>query len=76
MRQKSDQPKEPAEKVIKKIRCVTRKQYSAEEKIRMVQKARAVGAPLRMSAYSHNRKFVMPAQGKPLQRWCNLGAIP
>ena len=41
MRQKSDQPKEPAEKVIKKIRCVTRKQYSAEEKIRMVQKARA-----------------------------------
>jgi transposase len=36
MRQKSDQSKEPAEKVIKAIRRATRKQYSAEEKIRIV----------------------------------------
>ena len=36
MRQKSDQLKEPAEKAIKEIRRATRKQYSAEEKIRIV----------------------------------------
>jgi transposase len=36
MRQKSGQSKEPAEKVIKGIRRATRKQYSAEEKIRIV----------------------------------------
>ena len=36
MRQKSNQSKEPAEKVIKAIRRATRKQYSAEEKIRIV----------------------------------------
>src|SRR5680860_1670839 len=36
MRQKSGMPKPPAEKVIKDIRRVTRKQYGAEEKIRIV----------------------------------------
>ena len=36
MRQKSEQSKTPAEKVIKEIRRATRKQYSAEEKIRIV----------------------------------------
>jgi transposase len=36
MRQRSGQLKEPAEKVIKEIRRATRKQYSAEEKIRIV----------------------------------------
>jgi transposase len=36
MRQKSGQKKEPAEKVIGAIRRATRKQYSAEEKIRIV----------------------------------------
>jgi transposase len=36
MRQKSSQSKEPAEKIIKNIRRATRKQYSAEEKIRIV----------------------------------------
>lgn len=36
MSQKSDQSKEPAEKVIRAIRRATRKQYSAEEKIRIV----------------------------------------
>ena len=36
MRRKSGQSKEPAEKVIKEIRRATRKQYSAEEKIRIV----------------------------------------
>jgi len=36
MRQKSNRSKEPAEKVIKEIRRATRKQYSAEEKIRIV----------------------------------------
>jgi transposase len=36
MRQRSGQSKEPAEKVIKEIRRATRKQYSAEEKIRIV----------------------------------------
>ena len=36
MRQKSGSGKAPAEKVIKDIRRVTRKQYSAEEKIRIV----------------------------------------
>ena len=36
MRRKSETKKEPAEKVIKDIRRATRKQYSAEEKIRIV----------------------------------------
>jgi transposase len=36
MRQKSSQSKESAEKIIKTIRRATRKQYSAEEKIRIV----------------------------------------
>ena len=36
MKQKSGPAKEPAEKVVKEIRRATRKQYSAEEKIRIV----------------------------------------
>jgi transposase len=36
MRQKSGHEKAPAEKLIQDIRRVTRKQYSAEEKIRIV----------------------------------------
>lgn len=36
MRQKSVSPKEPAERVVRDIRRRTRKQYSAEEKIRIV----------------------------------------
>jgi transposase len=36
MRQKSGTRKAPAEKVIKDIRRVTRRQYSAEERIRIV----------------------------------------
>lgn len=36
MRQKSGMPKPAAEKVIRDIRRVTRKQYGAEEKIRIV----------------------------------------
>src|ERR1017187_1946102 len=36
MRQKSEAPKLPSERVVKDIRRATRKQYSAEEKIRIV----------------------------------------
>ena len=36
MRQKSRPAKEPAEKVVKDVRRVTRRQFSAEEKIRIV----------------------------------------
>jgi transposase len=36
MRRKSGTRKEPAEKVVRDIRRATRKQYSAEEKIRIV----------------------------------------
>ena len=36
MRQKSGTRKEPAERVVRNIRRATRKQYSAEEKIRIV----------------------------------------
>jgi transposase len=36
MRQIAGTPREPAEKVVKDIRRVTRKHYSAEEKIRVV----------------------------------------
>ena len=36
MRQHSNSTKDPAEKVVKDIRRATRKQYSAEEKIRIV----------------------------------------
>src|SRR3982075_55385 len=36
MRQQTRASKEPAEKVVKDIRRATRKQYSAEEKIRIV----------------------------------------
>ncbi len=36
MRQKAKAPKAPAEKVVKDIRRATRRQYNAEEKIRIV----------------------------------------
>ena len=36
MRSRFDDPKTPAEKVVKDIRRATRRQYSAEEKIRIV----------------------------------------
>ena len=36
MRQKSGPAKEPAEKIVKDIRRATRRQFSAEEKIRIV----------------------------------------
>ena len=36
MRQKSGPAKEPAEKVVKDIRRMTRRKFSAEEKIRIV----------------------------------------
>jgi hypothetical protein len=36
MRQQTRSSKEPAEKVVQDIRRATRKQYSAEEKIRIV----------------------------------------
>ena len=36
MRQKSTTPNSPSERLVKNIRRATRKQYSAEEKIRIV----------------------------------------
>ena len=36
MRQKSSTPDTPSERLVKSIRRATRKQYSAEEKIRIV----------------------------------------
>ncbi len=39
MRQKSGTGKAPAEQLIKDIRRATRKQYSAEDKIRIVREA-------------------------------------
>src|SRR3974377_705821 len=36
MRQKSVPEKEPAEQVVKNIRCATRRHFSAEDKIRIV----------------------------------------
>jgi transposase len=36
MRQKSGPPESPSERIVKNIRRATRKQYSAEEKIRIV----------------------------------------
>ena len=36
MRQKSGPAKEPAEKIVKDIRRITRRKFSAEEKIRIV----------------------------------------
>ena len=36
MGQKSGPVKEPAEQVVKEVRCATRRQFSAEEKIRIV----------------------------------------
>ena len=36
MRQKSSTPKTPSERLVQSIRRATRKQYSAEEKIRIV----------------------------------------
>ncbi len=36
MRQNSDHPKAPADKVVKDIRRATRRRYNAEEKIRIV----------------------------------------
>ena len=51
MRQKSAPAKEPAEKVVKEIRRATRRQFSAEEKIRIVlEGACAASTALRNSA--------------------------
>ena len=36
MRQKSNTPETPSERLVRDIRRATRKQYSAEEKIRIV----------------------------------------
>jgi transposase len=36
MRQKSERQKSTSERIVKEVRRVTRKQYSAEEKIRIV----------------------------------------
>jgi len=36
MRQKSSSPETPSERLVRDIRRATRKQYSAEEKIRIV----------------------------------------
>ena len=36
MRQKSGQPEKSSERIVRNIRRATRKQYSAEEKIRIV----------------------------------------
>jgi len=36
MRQKSGRAREPAEKIVKDIRRMTRRKFSAEEKIRIV----------------------------------------
>ena len=45
MGQKSVSPKEPAETVVRDIRRRTRKQYSAEEKIRIRNSRRFPDAP-------------------------------
>jgi dihydrofolate reductase len=42
MRQQTRSSKEPAEKVVQDIRRTTRKQYSAEEKIRIVGSAATI----------------------------------
>jgi hypothetical protein len=44
MRQKSAPAKEPAEKVVKDIRPATRRQFSAEEKIRIVLEGLWIGS--------------------------------
>ena len=36
MRAKSNRPSTPGSRAVKDIRCATRRQYSAEEKIRIV----------------------------------------
>ena len=46
MKQKSGPAKEPAEKVVKEIRRATRKQYSAEQKIRIVLEGLRGGASI------------------------------
>jgi hypothetical protein len=40
MRKKSGPAKEPAEKIVKEIRRMTRRKFSAEEKIRVVLEGR------------------------------------
>ncbi|WP_166443696.1 hypothetical protein [Rhabdaerophilum calidifontis] len=53
MRQKSGPDKAPAEQVVKDIRRATRRQFSAEEKIRIVLEGkRPVSAPFRFRANS------------------------
>jgi AhpD family alkylhydroperoxidase len=52
MRQKAGTQKAPAEQVIKDIRRATRKQYGAEEKIRIVLEGLRGGAPEVMRSFS------------------------
>lgn len=67
MRQKAGTGKAPAEKVIKDIRRATRKQYGAEEKIRIVleglrgEESIAALSPARAAATRCMRKERVPS---------------
>ena len=50
MRQKSSPPETPSERLVRDIRRATRKQYSAEEKIRIVLDGCAARSPSPNSA--------------------------
>jgi transposase len=65
MRQKSGPVKEPAEKVVKDIRRATRRQFSAEEKIRIVLEGlRGEESIVGLGANRHDASILNPPNGK------------
>ena len=65
MRQHSNLAKDTAEKVVKDIRRTTRKQYSAEEKIRIV-----FGRPARRGGKSHHAEDKAGPNASGYERSC------
>ena len=61
MKRKSGPGKVPAEQVLKDIRRQTRRQYSAEEKIRIVLEGLAGGGKPTSLLYSRNAHFCSTA---------------
>jgi hypothetical protein len=67
MGQKSGRVREPAEQVVRKIRRATRRQFSAEEKIRIVLSGRAARTlrPAAPEAFAADRRIARGGDEAP-----------
>jgi hypothetical protein len=65
MRQKSGPAKEPAAKIVKDIRRATRRQFSAEEKIRIVLEGLRAGLITKRHVHRFHRGFDLVQAAPP-----------